>query len=113
MRRILFLARKSWSNVPRNGEDATVPSITEYWRSPFHGKTIEDVVAFMKELPEDCYIYYYHFAILGEEYIRRKMVMICRIGDEYLVGNELDALPGSVDGSYGCHDFEEVSFADT
>ena len=56
------------------------------------------MVAFMKTLPEDRYIDYHYFAVLGEDFTKRKMVTIYRIGDEDLVGDELDALPCSVAG---------------
>jgi len=52
----------------------------------------------MKTLPEDRYIDYHYFAVLGEDFAKRKMVTICRIGDEDLVGDEMDALPCSVAG---------------
>jgi hypothetical protein len=47
----------------------------------------------MKTLPEDRNIDYHHFCVLGEDYAKRKLVTIWRIGDEYLVGDKLDSLP--------------------
>ncbi|KAF2821919.1 hypothetical protein CC86DRAFT_410320 [Ophiobolus disseminans] len=88
-----------WSNAPRDGEDATKPPIAEDWRSPFQKKTVDDVVAFMKKIPEDRYIDYHHFAVLDEDFTKRRLVTIYRIGNEDLVGDELDALPCSVAGS--------------
>ena len=64
----------------------------------FHGKTIDDVVAFMKQLPEDRDVEYHYFAVLGDDFVKRRLVTIWRMGDEYLEGDELDALPCSVAG---------------
>jgi hypothetical protein len=85
-------------NAPREGEDGTKPPVAEDWHSPFHEKSIEDVVAFMKTLPDDCYVDYDYFAVLDEDFTKRRMVTIYRIGDECLIGDELDALPCSVAG---------------
>ncbi|KAF2640000.1 hypothetical protein P280DRAFT_25299 [Massarina eburnea CBS 473.64] len=88
-----------WSNAPRDGEDATKPPVGEDWRSPFYGKTVEDVVAFMKKLPEDRYVDYHYFAVLGQDFTKRRMVTIYRVGDEDLIGDKLEALPCSIAGS--------------
>ena len=68
------------------------------WTSPFKGKTAQDVLAFMKTLPEDRNIDYHHFCVLGEDYTKRKLVTMYRIGDRDFVGDELDTLPCSASG---------------
>ena len=52
----------------------------------------------MKNLPVDRYIDYHHFVVLNEDFTKRKLMTIYRIGDENLVGDELDALPCSAAG---------------
>lgn len=52
----------------------------------------------MNELPEDRYMDYHYFAVLGEDFTEPRVVTIYRIGDEYLRGDELDSLLCSVAG---------------
>jgi hypothetical protein len=90
-----------WSSAPKREptlETATQPPVAADWYSPFRGKTIKDLVAFMKTLPEERYIDYHHFCVLGKDFEKRKLITIYRIGDENLVGDELDSLPCSVAG---------------
>lgn len=97
----MFWLADEWPNAPKKAnvpERASIPPINEHWCSPFQGKTIEDVVAFMKSLPEDRDVDYHHFAVLGEDFAQRRMVTIYRIGDENLIGDELDAFPCSLAG---------------
>jgi hypothetical protein len=97
-----FWLADDWSNAPKEDEnrDATIPPISDDWRSPFHGKTVKDAVEFMKTLPEDSYVDYHYFAVLGADFTKRRLVTICRIGDEDLMGDKLETLPCSVAGQY-------------
>lgn len=52
----------------------------------------------MKMLTEERYIDYHHFCVLGEDFEQRKLITVYRIGDENLVGDEMDSLPCSVAG---------------
>jgi hypothetical protein len=106
-----FWLADAWPNAPRDGEDATKPPIAQDWRSPFRGKSIQDVVAFMKKLPEDRYIDYHYFAVLGDDFTNRGVVTIYRVGDEYLVGDELGALPCTVTGRCLCCGFGREAWA--
>ncbi|KAH7392017.1 hypothetical protein DE146DRAFT_634205 [Phaeosphaeria sp. MPI-PUGE-AT-0046c] len=50
-----------WSSAPKREptlETATQPPVAADWHSPFRGKPIQDLVAFMKTMPEECYIDY-------------------------------------------------------
>jgi hypothetical protein len=58
----------------------------------------------MKDLPEDRYIDYHYFAVLGEDFTKRRTVTIYSIGDADLMGDELDALPCSFAGKCRCID---------
>jgi hypothetical protein len=101
VREYYFWLADDWSSAPAREpifEVATKPPVAAEWQSPFRGKTIKDVVAFMKTVPEERNIDYHHFCVLGEDFQKRKLVTIYRIGDEYLKGDELDSLPCSAAG---------------
>jgi hypothetical protein len=60
---------------------------------------VQDAAAFLKYVPDDARVDYHHFGILGEDFKKRRLITIYRIGDEELEGDELDCLPCSVEGS--------------
>jgi hypothetical protein len=97
----LFWLADDWSSAPKCGPPAelgTKPPILADWQSRFRGKTIEDVVAFMKTVLAERNIDYHYFCVLGEDFQKRKLVTMWRIGDIDLVGDELDSLPISAAG---------------
>jgi hypothetical protein len=101
LREYYFWLADDWSSAPKREPTAgiaTKPPVAAHWHSPFRGKTIKDVVAFMKTVPEERNIDYHHFCVLGEDFQKRKLVTIYRIGDVDLVGDELDSLPCSAAG---------------
>jgi hypothetical protein len=96
-----FWLASSWSAAPSRNiypSLGTKPPIPENWRSPFFGRTVEDVVMFMKDMPEDANVDYHHFAVLGRDFSSRKLLRIYRIGNEDLVGDELDSVLCSAAG---------------
>jgi hypothetical protein len=100
----MFWLADDWSNAPRTIQEkdftrveaGTKSPIGEDWKSPFKGKTVQDAIAFLKSAPEEVCVDLYHFAVLGEDFVRRAFVTIYRIGDEYLRGDEVDSVPCSV-----------------
>ncbi|CAI6302108.1 unnamed protein product [Periconia digitata] len=104
---MFWLASDTFPTAPRRiqkdgttfFENATKPPIPKDWTSPFIGKTVEDVASFLKTVPRDLCVDWHHFAVLGEEYKEKGLVALYRIGDEDLVGSNLEKLSCSVAGS--------------
>jgi hypothetical protein len=64
-------------------ENGTEPPISSNWTSPFMGKSVEDCVAFLKSAPDDSCVDRYHFVVLGEDFKKRSLVTVYRIGDAF------------------------------
>ncbi|PVI03234.1 hypothetical protein DM02DRAFT_726707 [Periconia macrospinosa] len=103
----MFWLADTFTTAPRLIQDgevtyyssATKPPIPEDWSSPFKGKSPEDAAAFLKTAPDDVCVDRHHFAVLGEDYEKKGLVALYRIGDEELVGGRLEKLVCSVKGS--------------
>lgn len=106
----MFWLADDFSNAPRRRaegdvtyvENGTEPPIPEGWESRFRGKTIQDVADFLKQAPDELCVDWHHFAVLGEDFSKRHVITLCRIGDEELKGEELSTLPCTVEKSTLC-----------
>jgi hypothetical protein len=103
----IFWLADNFATAPRRTQEgdatyvnsATEPPIPKDWVSPFKGKTAEDAAAFLKTAPEDLSVDWHHFAVLGEDFEKRRLVTLYRIGDMDLAGGKLEKLLCSVAGS--------------
>lgn len=102
---MFWLATDSWTDAPRITRDeegntffsnGTQPPITSSYSLPFKGKTTEQCAEFIKQAPEEYCVDWHHFAVLGEDYKKRRLVTLWRIGDGELKGERLTSLPATV-----------------
>ena len=61
--------------------------------SPFIGKTVEDAAEWLKNKPDTVDLDPHHFAVLDQgSKGKKKTIVVCKIGDRSLSGDELDYL---------------------
>lgn len=62
----------SYENLPQDGDEGTECPIDPTWRSPFIGKTIEDLVEFSSKAPADRGLNKIHFMVLDKKQYNEK-----------------------------------------
>jgi hypothetical protein len=90
----MFWLAGTFTTAPRRTRDgdatyvdsATKPPISKEWYSSFKSKTAEDAAVFLKTAPEDLCVDWHHFAVLGKDFKKRRLVTLHKIGDEDSVG---------------------------
>jgi hypothetical protein len=80
-------------------EMETEPPIPSNWTCSFKGKSVSDRVAFLKSAPDNSCVDRYHIVVLGEGFEKRRLVVVYKIGDRFLIGDELNSLPCSARGA--------------
>lgn len=90
-----WLTSEKYADAPKKrlnqgGQDGTIPPIQESFKSGFVGKKVEDVAKWLQEKPDDVDLDSHHFAILDRRTENDGTIVICRIGNKDLEGDELD-----------------------
>jgi len=82
-------------------EEGTQPPVAKDWKSPFLGKTAEEMAKFLQSAPEEenSLLDMHYFAVLDEDFKKSGLVTIYRIGDEELKGQKLESRRCSVERS--------------
>lgn len=91
-----WLASKKYEDAPQKkpneAQDGTKPPVDPSFKSEFAGMKVEDVAEWLKKKPDSVDLDPHHFAVLDRRAEKDGTVVICRIGDERLNGDQLDYL---------------------
>ena len=90
-----WLASPSYESAPKKlpkhqGQEATKAPIDSSFESAFIGKKVEDVANWLKNKADNIDLDDHHFAILDRGAKGEETVVVCRIGDKNLKGDNLD-----------------------
>ena len=92
-----YLATADYAAAPRFSDDPidkkwTRRPINRSYHSPFIGRSLKDVVQWIKRKPKDVKLDSHHFGLLDKQSGQSGKVVLCKIGDKYLKGNKVTCL---------------------
>ncbi|KAF1988476.1 hypothetical protein K402DRAFT_391707 [Aulographum hederae CBS 113979] len=77
---------------PKKSHPGSTAPVDESFKSPFVGKKVEDVAEWIMKKPDDVDVDSHFFAIVDRRAEKDTTLVVCRIGDKYLKGEELSAM---------------------
>lgn len=91
----VWLADRSEDILPAIRSTGTQTPIPSTWRSPFLAASLQDVVMFLRGLPEDVHevLDPHYFVILDANYFASGCVTACKVGDGVSPGEILTSMP--------------------
>ena len=90
----LWLATQNYGEAPRReankSNQGTSPPISDSFHSAFIGRKIEEIAQWLTQKPETADLDGHHFAVLDRISGEDKSIIVCKIGDKDLKGDQLD-----------------------
>lgn len=90
----LWLATIDYEDAPKKEANksniGTAPPISASFNSPFVGQKIEDVARWLRTMPDNIDLDGHHFAIIDDVSREDRSIVVCKIGDKSLKGDEPD-----------------------
>ncbi|KAL9622072.1 MAG: hypothetical protein Q9160_003571 [Pyrenula sp. 1 TL-2023] len=101
---LLLVTSTNFDGAPRDaagpGEGTKFPLSGEpAW--PFKGSLVEECAKILKNAPKDACLDRHHFVVADAQSLKDSTVVVCRIGDKELKGEELDTFRSPAAGASG------------